>query len=130
MFSILRKHYFYEHRFTNKQHAIHQADQARQSIRRLFVSSRRGDQRVTSINKVWQTLRKSAGLEHICLHELSHMNASMLVFSGHSLDVVQKVLGHSDSSVTQRYSHLTSEALRQATKSVGDYVDRVTQNPS
>ncbi|TXS90802.1 tyrosine-type recombinase/integrase [Parahaliea maris] len=93
----------------------------------LFVSSRKGDKRMTSINKVWQTLRKSADLEHIRLHDLRHMHASMLVSSGHSLYVVQKVLGHSDPSVTQRYSHLTSEALREATNSVGDYVDRVTK---
>ena len=43
--------------------------------------------------------------------------ASMLVNSGRTLYEVQQILGHSDPSVTQRYSHLSASALQAAANS-------------
>jgi len=91
----------------------------------VFTSSR-GDglQRMSTINKVWQRLRKDADLEHVRLHDLRHMQASMLINSGHSLYIVQKVLGHSSADVTSRYSHLSTSTLQDAANSVGTYLDK------
>ena len=41
----------------------------------------------------------------------------MLVNAGRSLYEVQQVLGHADSRVTQRYAHLSSKTLQDATNS-------------
>jgi integrase len=89
----------------------------------LFTSSR-GDglQRITTINKVWQRLRKTAGLDHIRIHDLRHQYASLLVNSGRTLYEVQKILGHSSSDVTQRYAHLSSESLQDAANSASDQI--------
>jgi site-specific recombinase XerD len=38
----------------------------------------------------------------------------MLVNAGCSLFIVQQALGHADSRVTQRYSHLSSKTLQDA----------------
>ncbi|MDI1361808.1 site-specific integrase [Methylotenera sp.] len=67
-----------------------------------------------SIAKVWDKLRKKAGLPHLRLHDLRHQAASHLINSGSSLYIVQQILGHSDPSVTQRYAHLSMKSLNDA----------------
>jgi integrase len=88
----------------------------------LFTSSRGGGRRLSTASHPWRRIRALAGLTHLRLHDLRHMHASMLVNSGHSLYVVQRVLSHSDPSVTARYSHLSAESLLTAVNSVGQYV--------
>jgi integrase len=59
----------------------------------IFTSSRgKGDQRLTTIDKTWQRIRKEADLEHIRIHDLRHMGASMILNSGHSLYIAQQIL--------------------------------------
>ncbi len=89
----------------------------------LFTNLVNGE-RLKSITKTWQSLRKEAGLPHLRLHDLRHMHASMLINSGQSLYVVQRVLGHSSPDVSSRYSHLSTESLQQAANSVGAYLDK------
>jgi integrase len=97
----------------------------------VFTSCRDdGLQRLTTINKVWGRLRKAADLEHVRLHDLRHMQASMLINSGHSLYVVQKVLGHSSADVSSRYSHLSTHTLQDAANSVGAYLDKALEKKS
>jgi site-specific recombinase XerD len=67
-----------------------------------------------NIAKVWEKLRAKAGLPKLRLHDLRHQAASNLINSGSSLYVVQQILGHSDPSVTQRYSHLSMKTLNDA----------------
>jgi site-specific recombinase XerD len=56
------------------------------------------------------------------IHDLRHVHASILVNSGRSLYEVQKLLGHSQLSTTQRYAHLTQDTLREAAEKVGQVV--------
>ncbi len=94
----------------------------------LFTSSQGGgNQRLTTITKSWQRIRLAAGLKHIRLHDLRHMAASAILNSGHSLYVVQKILGHSDPSVTQRYAHLSTATLQDAANSIGTYLDKALE---
>lgn len=72
---------------------------------------------MTTINKVWQRLRAEAGIPHVRLHDLRHQFASALVNSGRTLYEVQAILGHSDSTVTQRYAHLSTRTLQDAANS-------------
>jgi len=73
---------------------------------------------LTAVNKVWGRLRVKAGLPDLRLHDLRHQHASLLVNAGHSLYAVQKILGHSDAKVTERYAHLSSATLLAASNSV------------
>ncbi len=94
----------------------------------LFTSSiGDGNQRMTSINKVWQKIRQDADLSWLRLHDLRHNYASMLVNSGRTLYEVQQILGHSDSKVTERYAHLSTATLQDAANSVGTYLDKALE---
>ncbi|MBI5184881.1 MAG: site-specific integrase [Nitrospinae bacterium] len=57
-----------------------------------------------------------AGLEDFHWHNLRHDFASMLVQGGTDIYTVQRLLGHKDGRMTQRYAHLSGENLRQAIK--------------
>ena len=62
----------------------------------------------------WNNARIAAGLPHIRLHDLRHSAASNLANSGHSLYVIAKVLGHSQTRTTERYAHLSNQTLLSA----------------
>jgi integrase len=95
----------------------------------LFTSNRGdGNQRMTTINKVWQEIRKDAGLPWLRLHDLRHNFASMLVNSGRTLYEVQQILGHSQSQVTERYAHLSTATLQDAANSASTYLDKALKS--
>ena len=52
----------------------------------------------------------------VCFHTLRHTFASRLVANGIDLYSVKELMGHSDISMTQRYSHLSPDGLRSAIK--------------
>lgn len=70
------------------------------------------------IRHTWNRIRGKAGMPWLRLHDLRHSHASFLINSGCSLFVVQQVLGHADSRVTQRYAHLSSKTLQDAANNV------------
>lgn len=82
----------------------------------VFVNFQTGKP-YTTIMKVWTRLREKAGLPDLRIHDLRHQYASFLINSGRTLYEVQKILGHSDPSVTQRYAHLDSKSLQEAANS-------------
>jgi len=75
-----------------------------------------------NIAKVWDDLRKKAGLPKTRCHDMRHQFASFLVNDGQSLYTVQQILGHSDPSVTQRYAHLSTSALQLAANSASKQI--------
>jgi integrase len=70
----------------------------------------------------WRRIRARAGLEDVRLHDLRHSFASFLVNEGVSLYVVQALLGHANARTTQRYAHLASDTLSDATEIVDGIV--------
>jgi integrase len=61
------------------------------------------------------------------IHDLRHTYASHLVSAGTSLQIVGKLLGHTQPQTTARYAHVADEALRTATNSFGIIVGDATK---
>ena len=59
---------------------------------------------------------RQAGIADFRFHDLRHTSASMLVEGGVDLYTIQKLLGHKDGRMTQRYAHLTQNRLINAVK--------------
>jgi integrase len=82
----------------------------------------------TSKNKLqrrWAAVRDEAGLAGVRVHDIRHSFASMLATSGVSLQIIGRLVGHSQISTTQRYAHLEDQALREATQKVDDALNNV-----
>jgi len=87
---------------------------------------RAGNQR-TDINKAVNDIKKKANLpkDFRPLHGLRHTYASMLASSGKvDMYVLQKLLTHKDSRMTQRYEHLRDDALRKASDLAGSIIEQ------
>jgi integrase len=95
--------------------AIRAADPDHQAAH-VFMSAKTGEH-LRYVHKVWDRLRQKAGLPTLRIHDLRHQYASFLINQGRSLYEVQKLLGHSSSLVTERYSHLTAGSLMDAANS-------------
>lgn len=89
------------------------------------------DRPFVSVYYSWNTLRRSAGLGHVRMHDLRHTFASLLVNGGASLFMVQKALGHSSPTMTQRYAHLADHtqrmAIQNATSQLSGLIPQLTQ---
>ncbi|MFQ5439602.1 MAG: tyrosine-type recombinase/integrase, partial [Paracoccaceae bacterium] len=69
-------------------------------------------QPVKEIRRFWIRMQKKANLPGVRIHDLRHTFASMLVSGGASLEMIGKLLGHSQMQTTQRYAHLMDSPLR------------------
>jgi integrase len=70
------------------------------------------DKPLQGIKKFWRNITKQAGLEDYRLHDNRHTHASHLVSSGLSLEIVGRLLGHTNPLTTKRYAHLSDHPLR------------------
>ena len=94
----------------------------------LFINTKTKE-RLTVVNTVWGRIRIAAALPTLRIHDLRHQHASMLVNSGRSLYEVQQILGHSDPSVTQRYAHLSTRTLQDASNSASEKIAQAAKQP-
>jgi integrase len=104
----------------------------------LFPATFGESKHLTEIKKSWKSLCLKAGLydtqegvdertgqpkmvkvPNIRLHDLRHSFASVLASSGASLLIIGKLLGHTQSQTTARYSHLHDDPLRKASETAG-----------
>lgn len=74
------------------------------------------------IRKCFDKIMHAADIQDMRIHDLRHNFASLAVNSGESLYVVQHLLGHASPQTTQRYAHLQSDTLREASQHVADKI--------
>ena len=85
----------------------------------IFPAGRGASGPQQTVEKPWKTICKAAGITGLRTHDLRHSYAAQLASSGVGLYTIGKLLGHRKPSTTARYSHLTTDALREATERVG-----------
>jgi integrase len=67
-----------------------------------------------SWRSAWRSLLKAAGLEKLRFHDLRHTFITLMAERGVPLPVVQSMVGHMSARMTRYYTHISSNAARQA----------------
>jgi integrase len=79
---------------------------------------------IYDLRKTFQKVCKSAKIgDGLRIHDLRHTYASILASSNVPLLTISKLLGHKNALITQRYAHLASGDLKEATERVSKILD-------
>jgi integrase len=87
----------------------------------VLPGNKRGSHLV-NLQTAWQEIRKEANLEDVRLHDLRHSFASVAAGAGMSLPTIGALLGHHDTSTTNRYAHLDQDPLKKANDEIGERI--------
>ena len=74
------------------------------------------------IDKIWDRVRRSAGLRDVRLHDLRHTFAAFGAGASLGLPIIGKLLGHTQAQTTLRYSHVAADPLRKAADTIGSTI--------
>ncbi|HVB79571.1 MAG TPA: site-specific integrase [Candidatus Binataceae bacterium] len=66
----------------------------------------------TDLQRPWRRIRAKAELPDLRIHDLRHSFASLAASDGESLQIIGKLLGHSQVQTTARYAHLAPAPVR------------------
>ena len=67
----------------------------------------------------WKALLKAAGVRYARLHDARHTAATLLLAQGVDQRVVMETLGHSQISMTSRYTHVLPQVMTDAAARMG-----------
>lgn len=88
----------------------------------VFVGRRDGKP-LASVNKAWERVREKAGLPRLRIHDLRKV-VNWLRDTGTGLDVIQRMLNHSDPRVTaDHYAFVVNGPLKIAVQQLSDTVE-------
>ncbi|MGV8986070.1 MAG: tyrosine-type recombinase/integrase [Cypionkella sp.] len=79
-------------------------------------------QRMADLSRFWERVRVKADITNVRIHDLRHTFASLLVSGGASLEMIRRLLSHTQIGTTQRYAHLIDSLLRAGVNAVGEMV--------
>ncbi len=80
---------------------------------------------LVNVYKPWYRILSEANLQNVHIHDLRRSFASMIVQSGKSLQLVSKLLNHSNTRTTETYAHLADVQTRDAVESHGKNLERI-----
>jgi integrase len=77
-------------------------------------------QPVVDLKRFGERMRVQADIADVRIHDLRHTFASLLMSGGASLEMIGRLLGHTQIGTTQRYAHLIDSPLRAGVNAVGE----------
>jgi integrase len=83
----------------------------------------------TDFQHPWRRIRDRAGLPDVRIHDLRHTYASMAVSSGMPIQMVGRLLGHSQLQTTMRYAHLADDPVLEAAQQNADQLSALINSP-
>jgi integrase len=92
----------------------------------LFPGEKEGKPRA-DLKKPWAAVCGAAGIEGVRLHDLRHSFASFGAGESLGLPIIGKLLGHTQTSTTARYSHLDADPMKRAANLIGEKITRALQ---
>jgi integrase len=87
-------------------------------IGRFVIAGNDNNKPRSDLQRPWALVSKRANLSGVRLHDLRHSFASVGVGSGMGLPIIGKLLGHANTSTTERYAHLAADPLRRASDAI------------
>ena len=81
------------------------------------------DRHLSQLSTYWRHARGRCGLEDVRIHDLRHSFASRALALGESLNIIGRLLGHTDVASTARYAHLVRDAEKVAAAKVGNSIE-------
>jgi integrase len=108
-----------------RRHTVRLSPRALKVLQDLDDRRRPGAVKVFNLTKRqvryrFERLLEAAEITSFRKHDLRHSYASAVLSKGYDLNVIGKLLGHSNPAVTQRYAHLRDDILQQAAAAAGD----------
>lgn len=69
---------------------------------------------LNNIQKPWRRFCRLANLNNVRIHDLRHNFASFAINRGINLDIIGKLLGHTQPQTTSRYAHFMTDTMHNA----------------
>jgi site-specific recombinase XerD len=92
----------------------------RQSPALVFTTRRGGSIERTEDWRAWKAILRQAGVRDARVHDARHTAATLLIEQGVHIRVVQEVLGHTRVTTTERYTHVATLQMRDASERIGE----------
>lgn len=86
------------------------------------ICGKKKESHLINLQKPWRRIRNKANLDGVRIHDLRHSFASAAVESGVSLPILGALLGHRQTSTTQRYAHLVGKPLLDACIQISNHM--------
>lgn len=86
-------------------------------------------QHLTDLQHPWRRIRARAGLKDVRIHDLRHTYASNALMSGLPIEMVGKLLGHTQIQTTMRYAHIADDPVRHAAAQVASGIGNLMSAP-
>ncbi|SDL13705.1 tyrosine-type recombinase/integrase [Nonomuraea jiangxiensis] len=64
--------------------------------------------------KQWKSILRQAGVRDVRVHDARHTAATLLIEQGVHIRVVQEILGHTRVTTTDRYTHVATLQMKDA----------------
>ena len=86
----------------------------------VFATRHGGPIERTEDWRSWKAILKQAGVRDARVHDARHTAATLLIEQGVHIRVVQEVLGHTRVTTTERYTHVATLQMKDASERISE----------